>query len=351
MEHRYFSVGAPAMTTGQILLLLGSGGSVGPSSVADRKDIPLLSEDDFESSLDTVCEAAAGSIEGVFGPASLTWRVDREAAVFLGAGRALLLQLAHPWVAAAIAEHSRTFADPIGRFHQTFNTVFTMVFGTRDQALAAARRLHRRHAAVTGMLPWTAGRFAAGSQYRANEVSALRWVHATLAETAVLTHHLVLPALTDSEREKYWVEARLFAALFGIRPADLPSSWTAFTAYNEAMLRSDMLTVSPAARKIAEQIFSGGATKLRAPKWYLALTAHLLPERLRGEFGLVFGEREQRSMSLALALIRRLYPRLPMRIRAVGPYQEALARLQGERQPDLAVRWLNRLWIGRPMME
>jgi uncharacterized protein (DUF2236 family) len=81
------------------------------------------------------------------------------------------------------------------------------------------------------------------------------------------------------------------------------------------------------------------------------LTTHLLPERLRGEFGLSFGEREQRSMNLALARIRRLYPRLPMRIRAVGPYQEALARLQGERQPDLAVRWLNRLWIGRPMME
>jgi uncharacterized protein (DUF2236 family) len=226
-----------------------------------------------------------------------------------------------------------------------------MVFGTRDQALAAARRLHRRHAAVTGMLPWTAGRFAAGSRYRANEVSALRWVHATLAETAVLTHDLVLPALTDSEREKYWVEARLFAALSGVRQADLPSNWTSFIAYNEAMLQSDILAVSPAARNIAEQIFSGRATKLRAPKWYLALTTHLLPERLRGEFGLVFGEREQRSMNLALALIRRLYPRLPMRIRAVGPYQEALARLQGERQPDLAVRWLNRLWIGRPMME
>ncbi len=319
--------------------------------VANLKDTPLLSEDDLETSLDTVCEAAAGPIEGVFGPASLTWRVDREAAVFLGAGRALLLQLAHPWVAAAIAEHSRTFADPIGRFHQTFNTVFTMVFGTLDQALAAARRLHRRHAAVTGILPWTAGRFAAGSLYRANEVSALRWVHATLVETALLTHDLVLPALTNSEREKYWVEARLFAALFGVRQADLASNWTSFTAYNEAMSRSDILTVSPAARKIAEQIFSGRATKLRVPKWYLALTTHLLPERLRGEFGLTFGEREQRSMNLALALIRRLYPRLPMRIRAVGPYQEALARLQGERQPDLGVRWLNRLWIGRPMME
>jgi hypothetical protein len=31
----------------------------------------------------------------------------------------------------------------------------------------------------------------------------------------------------------YWVEARLFAALFGVRQADLPSNWTSFTAYNE----------------------------------------------------------------------------------------------------------------------
>ena len=47
----------------------------------------MLSEDDLESSLDLLCEAAAGPVEGVFGPASLTWRVDREAAVFLGASR------------------------------------------------------------------------------------------------------------------------------------------------------------------------------------------------------------------------------------------------------------------------
>jgi uncharacterized protein (DUF2236 family) len=70
--------------------------------------MPLLSEDDFESSLDAVREAAAGPMEGVFGPASLTWRVDREAAVFLGAGRALLLQLAHPW---GRCRHRRAFPD------------------------------------------------------------------------------------------------------------------------------------------------------------------------------------------------------------------------------------------------
>jgi uncharacterized protein (DUF2236 family) len=313
--------------------------------------LALLSKDDFETSLDGVRAAAAGATEGIFGPASLTWRVDREAAIFLGAGRALLLQLAHPWVAAGISEHSRTLADPIGRFHQTFNIVFTMVFGTRDSALAVARRLYRRHAAVTGNLPEAAGRFAADSAYRANEVDALIWVHATLVETALMTHDLAWPALTGSEREQYWREAKLFAALFGIRPADLPSDWAAFTAYNEAMSGSDVLTVTPAARTIVEQIFSGGVTRLRPPKWYLALTAHLLPERLREEFGLRFGERERRSVDLTLARIRRLYPLLPMRLRAVGPYQEALARLQGGRRPDWAVRGLNRLWIGRPLME
>jgi len=67
--------------------------------------------------------------EGIFGPQSMEWRVNGEAAIFLGAGRALLLQLAHPFVAAAVADHSRVFADPLGRFHRTFQLVFTLVFG------------------------------------------------------------------------------------------------------------------------------------------------------------------------------------------------------------------------------
>src|SRR5260370_13724856 len=124
MEHRYFSVGAPAMTIGKNTALTWIRDLSAGHPVADRKDIPLLSEDDFESSLDTVCEAAAGSIEGVFGPASLTWRVDREAAVFLGAGRAFFLQLQPPLVAPPLAHHSRTLTHPVRLFHQTFHTVF-----------------------------------------------------------------------------------------------------------------------------------------------------------------------------------------------------------------------------------
>ena len=101
----------------------------------------MVSDDDLEVELRFVREHAAGSLAGVFGPDSATWRVNREAAIFLGAARALLLQLAHPWVANAVAEHSQVFADPIGRFHRTFRVMFAMDFGTLDQALAAARRL------------------------------------------------------------------------------------------------------------------------------------------------------------------------------------------------------------------
>src|SRR3954447_12029700 len=107
---------------------------------------------------------------GVFGPSSQIWRIDREAAVFLGAGRALLMQLAHPWVATAIAQHSTALGDPIGRFQRTFQIVFTLVFGSLDQALSVSRRLHLRHAAIFGSVPEPIGPYPAGSRYRANDV-------------------------------------------------------------------------------------------------------------------------------------------------------------------------------------
>jgi uncharacterized protein (DUF2236 family) len=77
--------------------------------------------------------------------------------VLLGAGRALLMQLAHPWVATAIAEHSSTLVDLVGRFHRTFEIVFTLAFGSLDQVLAASRRLHRRHAAIAGTMSESLG--------------------------------------------------------------------------------------------------------------------------------------------------------------------------------------------------
>jgi uncharacterized protein (DUF2236 family) len=280
----------------------------------------------------------------------VTWRINREATLFLGAGRALLLQLAHPWVAAAVATHSQTLRDPIGRFHRTFGIMFAMAFGTLDQALAAARSLHRRHEAVTGILPESVGPFPAGSPYRANDISALCWVSATLTETALVVHDLVAPPLTPEERERYYAESTLLGAMFGIPRDALPRDWAGFATYCEEMHQSETLTVTPAARAIATSVLAGAGSWLSSPDWYRALTASLLPERLRHAYRLPFGVCEQRSVDRALHRIRRVYPLLPPQLRTVGPYQEAVARLSGRKRPAAFTRLLNRFWIGQKVI-
>ena len=310
----------------------------------------IIQAADLERLLDGVKRSAAVISSGLFGPDSVSWNVNRESALFLAAGRAALLQLAHPWVAAAISEHSRTLHDPIGRFHQTFRIMFTMSFGTTEQAATAARLLHRRHQSIRGKMPETVGPFAEGSGYEANEMGALRWVYATLVDSALLAYELVLPALTPAEREQYYAESRTTAALFGIPREELPANWRDFVSYLESMLQSNTLTVSSAAREMAHELQRGAGLWFRPPFWYRALTTELLPARLRQEFQLPCGEREQRSAARAVRWLPTIYRGLPASVRFVGPYLEVQGKLHGRPRPGLAVRLSNRLWIGQPAL-
>src|SRR5262249_42856026 len=150
--------------------------------------------------------------------------------------------------------------------------------------------------------------------------------------------------------ERYYAETRLFAALFGIPQGALPQSWAGFAQYIDEMVGSEVIAVSDAARRIAAELFAGAGTVWRMPNWYRALTASLLPPRLRRDFGLTYGLAEERSKERALAILRRLYPWLPLRLRYVAPYQEALARLAGRDRLGRLTQALNRLWIGQPSM-
>ena len=310
----------------------------------------IVNEADLERELVMVRSAAAGESAGIFGPGSVSWRLDREAAVFLGAGRALLLQLAHPWVAAAIAEHSRSLSDPIGRFQRTFNITLTLMFGTTTQAIAAARRLHRHHAGICGTLSENSDAYAIGSAYRANDVATLLWVWATLIETAPLAYELIAPPLSTGDRERYYAEARLFAALFGIPQEALPPSWVDFVGYVDQMLGSEVLAVSGAACRIAAELFAGAGTRWRMPRWYRALTTRLLPPRLRQDFELPYGSAEHRSAERAIAVLRCVYPWIPCSLRYVAPYHEARSRLAGRERPGALTQALNRFWIGQTSM-
>ncbi len=287
---------------------------------------------------------------GIFGPASVNWKVNRESALFLAAGRAALLQLAHPWVAAGIAQHSRTLENPIARFHNTFRVMFTLSFGSLQDASATARKLYRLHESIRGMLPHGAGRYTHGSSYYANEAAALAWVFATLIDCALLAYDLALPPLSAREREQYYQESRKSAGFFGIPHDGLPPDLPAFQIYMQSTVNSDMLGVSAATQQLAHQLASGAGSPLPPPFWYRALTVELLPPRLRQEFDFIYRDHERMAAARALRWIRRVYPRLPRSLRFVGPYNEVLERLRGRTRLTQATRWSNQLWIGQPAL-
>ena len=69
---------------------------------------------------------------GLFGPETMTWRVNREGVLLLGGGRALILQVAHPLVAAGVADHSNYREDPWGRLYRTLDLTTKIVFGSAE---------------------------------------------------------------------------------------------------------------------------------------------------------------------------------------------------------------------------
>jgi uncharacterized protein (DUF2236 family) len=308
-----------------------------------------VSPDDLNALLAQLQQLPGEAAQGFFGSHSTTWRINRESAVFLGAGRAALLQLAHPWVAAALQQHSSLMHDAIGRFHSTFRVIYTMLFGTRAQALAASRQLYRVHTFIQGELLQSVGAYPVHEHYAANEISALRWVFATLVESAIFAHDFALPALSAAHRESYYRESQRMANLCGIPPQALPSDWAALQQYTASMMQSDNLGVSDEAKRMGQAVLAGVGTWVRAPRWYRALTAEWLSPSLRAGFALPLGPQEQTSLRRAQVWLPRIYRRLPAPLRYVGPYREATARLQGHR-PGPFTRASNRFWMGRPRL-
>ena len=308
-----------------------------------------VSRGEAEDLRTSVREQVSDSRAGIFGPDSVTWKVNRESTLFLGAGRAALMQLAHPWVAAALNQHSSLRNDPLARFHNTFRVVFTMIFGTLDQALAASRYLFQLHTRVEGTIPEDVAGYAKGSHYEANEVSALLWVYATLIDSALMAYKSVLPPLSANERETYYAESKIIAALFGIPASALPVDWAEFEAYCQRMLDSNSLGVNEMSREMARSILHGKGSWVPVPQWYRDLTAAWLPERLREEFGLMYGTSQKENAANAQAWLSRIYRQLSAHLRFVGPYQQAVSRLDG-RPVGALTRAVNRFWMGQPMM-
>lgn len=312
---------------------------------ADTRSV-TVTRDDLERHLEKLLRRHGDPKAGLYGPGTLSWEVNREGVVMLGGGCAALMQLAHPFVAHAIDQHSHTKSDPIGRFNRTFGHVFTMVFGDLEHAVASARRVHALHTTIRGAIKEDVGRFRRGDRYHANDEHALLWVHATLVDAALRVYELVVRPLSPLEREAYWAESRLFAYLFGIPDEVLPASWTAFERYYADTIASDTIAVGQPAREMRRFLFRP-PTPAHRPlvAWFELFTAALLPEKLRGPLELPFGPRERRLLDASLPLLRAAHRATPGRLKYFPAYIEAQRRLAGRRAPDRVGRWLERVAV------
>lgn len=270
---------------------------------------------------------------GLYGPGSMMWKLSGPLAPGgMGAGRALLLQTAHPWITAGIDEHSIVRYDPVERARRTAVNVSTMVFGSMPQVMRSAHKVHKTHEEIKGKLRHHAGAFALGSEYRANEVNAMIWVHATLWDTLVMMYEELEEPLTHSEKERFYQETKLFAMLFGIPESALPKDWNEFMAYNKAMWESAQLTVTDNARVLKEDLFTPRSIFLIFPLWIqeMVTSAHL-PERIREGYGMDYGTWEKFNNAWLMASAKFANWILPDFLGTNSIKHEAEARLKGER--------------------
>jgi uncharacterized protein (DUF2236 family) len=259
---------------------------------------------------------------GLFGPGSVSWRIDREVIVLAGGSCALLMQAAHPAVAAAVADHSTYRADPFGRLLRTLRSSFAVVFGSRTQATAAIARVNAIHRAVRGVIPET------GSAYSALDPRALLWVHATLVDTALRVYGRFVRPLSLEDEERYHLECRPIAELLGVPVAEQPPTLSTLRAWMDDEIRTGAVQVTPTARGIADKVLFPSAFPPRFV-WGVAhlISTSTLPAELRRQYGLGWGPRREGGVELLARLSRALMPLVPSPLRHVPPARRAARRV------------------------
>jgi uncharacterized protein (DUF2236 family) len=238
------------------------------------------------------------------GPDSVTWKVNREAIVIAGWGRAILLQLAHPAIAAGVHDHSAfrgSLAASLRRLRSTVGAMLALTFGDTEEMITAAAHINAVHDRVRGGIA-----DAAGEAYSAHDPGPQRWVHATLLDSVPLVYELLVGPLTDGERDRYCLEAAHIEPLLGMPAGWLPRDSVQLDAYMREMLASERLVVTETSRALAHAL-------LYPPHWYVAwpaframqlITIGSLPASIRRAYGFDWRPRDARAFARWTALLR-----------------------------------------------
>jgi uncharacterized protein (DUF2236 family) len=229
--------------------------------------------------------------------------VFRENVLFLGGGRALLLQLAHPSVALGVAEHSDFAGDPFGRLRRTIGVVDRIVYGTAEEASTASASLRAVHDRVVG------------DGYAANDPELLFWVHATLIDTGIRVYNGFVAPLSARDRERIYVESIGVAEVIGVPRSSQPASYAEFATYWRDMVGS--LVVTDTARDVAAAVLNPRLPIVAGPAFELVrqVTVGLLPRPIRAQYGFGWDAARKAALNGAALASRTVHPVLPRLLR------------------------------------
>ncbi len=247
------------------------------------------------------------SRDGYFPPESVIRRLGNEPVVpLLGGGPAVLMQVAHPLVAAGVVRHSDFHENLWRRLVGTLRALYLIAFGTKAEADRAGEIVQAVHRSVVGRMQESVGRYPRGTRSDASDPELMLWVHATLVHSSLAAYTRLVGPLTDEEQEEYYREMALVARIFGT-PADvLPPTLGAFDDYLAGELSGTNLCVGAGARRVADVLLGA-----RVPPQLLpAVPAHrlssagILPERLRRDYGLWWSPAHAAALAVSARSLR-----------------------------------------------
>src|SRR4051794_32482207 len=262
---------------------------------------------------------------------SVGWKINSEIVLLLGWNPAILLQVAHPLVAAGVTEHSLFLTDPPGRprrLWRTLSVMFDMTFGQPAEVQRAADAINAVHDRVHGELRAAAGPFAAGHRYSAHDPELLRWVHCTMLEVFPRAYRLYVGPLSDDEWDQYCAEASRVEPLLGVPEGYLPDSLPALRAYLQRMLASGQIAVSEEAKRLAPAILNP-RLPLPLPPFRLLFQLPmigLLPPSVRAAYGLPWDGRRERLLRDSARLVRPILALTPKLLRHWPAARQAFER-------------------------
>lgn len=259
-----------------------------------------------------------------FAPDSVVRRVSREPSIMLGAGRALLLQLARPAVAQGVADHSDFRTNPFTRLQGTLEAMIAIVYGTDEVVEGVGRRVGFIHDHVVG------------PGYRANDVDHLLWVHATLVDTVLCTQRAFMTPLPLDDRQRYYQEMTRVAEVFGVPRQSQPADLGEFREYMTAEI--DAVEVTATGRDLGRYILRPELPwRLHRPLGpalglHRLCTAGLTPARLRPQFGIRWTPAAEQRFERARRAIKAGLTAVP------APIRTAPTRASTRLQVGLAAR-------------